>query len=89
LLTTPRPEYLRPRLRRNQWFSLNGPWQFAFDSPEFDRTIIVPFAYRAELSGIGAQALHDTERNGLLTFDRQLKVDSAVLLPLTQIAKRR
>jgi beta-galactosidase/beta-glucuronidase len=31
----------------------------------------------------------EQERNGLLTFDRQLKVDPAVLLPLTRIAKRR
>ena len=29
------------------------------------------------------------ERNGLLTFDRQLKVDPAILRPITKIPKRR
>lgn len=28
---TPRPEYPRPYLRREEWRSLNGPWRFAFD----------------------------------------------------------
>ena len=31
----------------------------------------------------------ERERNGLLTFDRRTKVDPAVLLPITQTAKRR
>jgi len=31
----------------------------------------------------------EQERNGLLTFDRQLKVDPAILRPITQSAKRR
>ncbi|TME74818.1 MAG: glycoside hydrolase family 2, partial [Chloroflexi bacterium] len=58
--TTPRPEYPRPRLRRRGWASLNGTWQFAFDTPDFDRSIVVPFAYQSVLSGIGERALHDT-----------------------------
>jgi hypothetical protein len=60
LPTTPRPEYPRPRLRRRDWVNLNGPWQFAFDAPNFDRSIVVPFAYQSELSGIGERTLHDT-----------------------------
>jgi len=60
LPSTPRPEYPRPRLRRREWANLNGTWQFAFDSPDFDRSIVVPFAYQSELSGIGERALHDT-----------------------------
>jgi len=60
LSTTPRPEYPRPRLRRRGWASLNGTWQFAFDTPDFDRSIVVPFAYQSILSGIGEHALHDT-----------------------------
>jgi beta-galactosidase/beta-glucuronidase len=60
LSAAPRPEYPRPRLRRREWISLNGQWQFAFDSPDFDRSIIVPFAYQSELSGIGERTLHDT-----------------------------
>ncbi len=31
----------------------------------------------------------EQERNGLLTFDRRIKVHPAVLLPFTQSAKRR
>ena len=56
----PRPEYPRPRLRRRDWINLNGLWRFGFDEPNFDRTITVPFAYQAELSGIGRSELHDT-----------------------------
>src|SRR5256885_707173 len=56
----PRPEYPRPTLRRDAWINLNGEWEFAFDRPSFDRSIIVPFAYQSELSGIGERALHYT-----------------------------
>ena len=56
----PRPEYPRPILRRDQWINLNGEWEFAFDRPDFDRLITVPFAYQSELSGIGERTLHDT-----------------------------
>jgi len=54
--------YPRPQLRRTQWQSLNGPWQFARDvaglwqSPldvRWESTIIVPFAPETEASGIG------------------------------------
>ena len=58
--TPPRPEYPRPRLRRRDWVNLNGTWQFAFDAPDFDRSIVVPFAYQAALSSIGERTLHDT-----------------------------
>jgi beta-galactosidase/beta-glucuronidase len=59
------PEYPRPQLQRNGWISLDGEWEFAFDRegvltrPDqvfFDRTIRVPFAPEAPLSGIGDQA---------------------------------
>jgi beta-galactosidase/beta-glucuronidase len=60
LAIQPRPEYPRPRLRRKHWLNLNGAWRFSFDRPTFDRSIIVPFAYQAELSGIGARDFHDS-----------------------------
>ncbi|CAA9565788.1 MAG: GH2 [uncultured Thermomicrobiales bacterium] len=56
------PDHPRPQLQRAGWTSLDGEWEFAFDReselsrPEdvrFDRTIRVPFAPEAPLSGIG------------------------------------
>ena len=52
----PRPEYPRPNLRRAEWQSLNGEWEFGAGSePVFDRTIVVPFCPESQLSGIGAR----------------------------------
>ena len=48
-----RPEYPRPNLRRSEWKSLNGEWEFgAGETPRFDRRIVVPFCAESELSGI-------------------------------------
>ncbi len=50
----PRPEYPRPALRRTEWLSLNGEWEFGGGpDPTFDRSIVVPFSAESELSGIG------------------------------------
>jgi beta-galactosidase/beta-glucuronidase len=56
--------YPRPQLERQQWWSLNGTWEFALD-PEgrcrmpgdvaFDREIVVPFAPETPASGIEAR----------------------------------
>jgi beta-galactosidase/beta-glucuronidase len=57
--------YPRPQLRRQEWFSLDGPWKFAIDfdgrleRPEqvrWTRTIQVPFSPETPASGI-----HDTD----------------------------
>ena len=54
--------YPRPQLRREQWYSLNGRWQFALDvegvwhsaaEVTWSDQIIVPFSPEAPLSGIG------------------------------------
>lgn len=58
-MSVPRPEYPRPQFVREAWLNLNGPWDFSFDAPGFDRTITVPFAYQAALSGIGTDERHD------------------------------
>lgn len=68
----PRPEYPRPDLVRADWHTLNGRWEFEFDDADrgiaqgwykankpFSRTIIVPFAFQAKLSGIGDTSFHD------------------------------
>lgn len=65
----PRPEHPRPDAVRAHWANLNGSWQFRFDPADegtgggwfqpgadgYDRTIVVPFPWESELSGI-----HDT-----------------------------
>lgn len=53
--------YPRPQLRRGEWFSLNGTWDFALDEAAqirgprevpWDRTILVPFAPETARSGV-------------------------------------
>ena len=50
LAGTPWNVYPRPQLRREQWWNLNGDWEFGV---KFDRTIRLPFCTESELSGIG------------------------------------
>lgn len=54
----PRPEYPRPDFVRDMWENLNGVWEFSFDTPAFDRRILVPFCYQSEKSGIGLEEEH-------------------------------
>src|SRR3989442_15581 len=67
----PRPEYPQPQFQREQWMSLNGRWEFAFDdhnrgleenwaagAKRFDRSISVPFCFESTLSGIGDRSFH-------------------------------
>ena len=49
----PRSLHPTPDRVREHWMSLNGEWEFSFDTPVFDRTITVPFSWAAPLSGIG------------------------------------
>ena len=57
--------------QRDQWISLNGPWEFEFDDAhaglaggwaagtrKFSRTITVPFAVESKISGIGDTSFH-------------------------------
>jgi beta-galactosidase/beta-glucuronidase len=67
----PRSEYPQPQFEREQWTTLNGPWEFEFDdshagvaenwagsSKKFSRTITVPYAFETKLSGIGDTSFH-------------------------------
>lgn len=54
----PRSEHPRPDFERGNWMCLNGEWDFSLDEKKFDRTIIVPFAFETELSGIGDKEFH-------------------------------
>lgn len=67
----PRPEYPQPQFEREQWQSLNGPWEFEFDDSnkglsedwasgtrKFTRNITVPFCFESKKSGIGDTSFH-------------------------------
>ena len=67
-----RNEYPRPQFRRENWQSLNGEWEFAFDDKNdgvksglwqgkkaLPLKIRVPFAYQYPASGIGDTSQHD------------------------------
>ena len=76
--------YPRPQLRRGNWYSLDGPWRFAFDdalawrSPEdvaaWTHTIEVPFAPECPRSGIGDQGFHRA-----VWYQREFEVDPKLL----------
>ena len=63
--------YPRPQLVRRNWQNLDGAWDFAFDDDdrgessgypggfEKQKTILVPFTYETEMSGIHDPARHD------------------------------
>ncbi len=55
-----RNEYPRPVFMRDNWLSLNGEWDFSFDTDKFDRKINVPFAFESKLSGLGITEFHHT-----------------------------
>ena len=61
----PRTDYPRPMWARNEWYCLNGEWDFEIDysisgeartlynDGEFTKKITVPFCPESKLSGIG------------------------------------
>ncbi|MFB5189758.1 glycoside hydrolase family 2 protein [Alicyclobacillus fastidiosus] len=68
-----RDEYPRPQFARDFWVNLNGEWNFRFDDEDvgvreqwynresawFTDSILVPFCFQSELSGIHDIAFHD------------------------------
>lgn len=55
-LGNPLPEYPRPNMVRDSFFSLNGEWEYCINRQEvvtkYDGTIIVPFSPETVLSGV-------------------------------------
>lgn len=65
----PLPEHPRPDFQRDLWQNLNGEWEFAFDALDvgleegwnegegsFEKTILVPFPWGSNLSGLEDEA---------------------------------
>lgn len=83
-----RTELPNPAFARENWRTLNGQWDFAFDSDDqfridaiqFDKTINVPFCYESELSGINTDMTSRSVwyRRRLTVTDQELS--GAVLL---------
>lgn len=79
----PRPEYPRPDFQRNNWFNLNGAWDFAFDpdnqglaqhwfdpvSEALQDSIVVPFPWQSTLSGIA-----DPDQHGVAWYRRTFTI---------------
>ena len=56
----PFPEYPRPRLVRESWTNLNGPWQYAFTASQeipaaYEGSILVPYSPETPMSGVNRQ----------------------------------
>jgi len=76
----PKPEHPRPDAMRVPWANLNGRWDFRFDPKDqgvhegwekpdaagFDRTIVVPFPWESELSGV-----HETKSTSKIGWYRR------------------
>ena len=80
-----RREYPRPQFRRENWQSLNGEWEFAFDDKNdgiksglwqgktsLPLKIIVPFSYQYPASGIREPSQHD-----VVWYRRTFAIDGA------------
>ena len=72
----PLPDYPRPQFERNEWFNLNGLWDYAIcpsnikDVKDFDGKILVPFPIESALSGVGKK-LHSNEK---LWYHRKFQI---------------
>jgi beta-galactosidase/beta-glucuronidase len=82
---TPRPEHPRPDRVRADWQTLNGTWEFDFDTEDrglaegwfrgtraLSRTILVPYCPESRLSGIA-----DTSPHEVVWYRRRIAVPEA------------
>lgn len=87
----PLPEHPRPDFERKEWINLNGQWNFTFDPKNeglkenwqnvagiFSETILVPFPWGSELSGVKDEA-------DIAWYERKIKVDKSWSLKRTFI----
>lgn len=83
------PEYPRPQMVRQNWFNINGLWNYAIVAKQtsktkpatFDGQILVPFAVESALSGVGKTVGKDSVLwyQRMIDFAPKLK-DQRVLL---------
>lgn len=79
-----RNEYPRPQLKRKNWQTLNGIWDFFYDDfnegiknhyengqKDFNMKINVPFTYQYQASGINDETIHD-----IVWYKRIFNVDN-------------
>jgi len=79
----PLSEHPRPDFQRAQWQNLNGTWDFAFDASDiglqedwatggtaFNKTILVPFPWGSNLSGVNDEA-------DIGWYHREIQVDQS------------
>ena len=83
-MSIPRSEFPRPQMVREDWLTLNGPWQFEIDSgksgeerglmnaPSLSGEIIVPFCPESDLSGVGRKDFMEC-----VWYRREIQVPSA------------
>lgn len=81
-MNTYKKDYPRPQFVRNGWENLNGKWNFCFDDDNrgegerwflgfgASKTILVPFTYETEMSGIGEEKAH-----AFVWYQREVEVD--------------
>lgn len=81
---TPRPDYPRPQLVRQEWLNLNGTWAFKIDDADvgleqrwfdngrleqFSGRILVPFSLESKQSGI-----HDRSFHPCVWYERRFQI---------------
>src|ERR1017187_4546135 len=69
------PEYPRPQMVRQDWFNLNGLWDFAITSKDatratFQTQILVPFPVESALSGV----MRPVSENDCIWYRRTFEV---------------
>jgi beta-galactosidase/beta-glucuronidase len=87
MAAVPRPEHPRPDALRDNWMTLNGPWQFEIDrkgdgearglisGKDLTSTITVPFCPESKLSGLG---LGNTEYFTRVWYRRLIELPAAM-----------
>ncbi len=65
--------YPRPDFIRKTFQFLDGTWDFSFDEPTFDKTIVVPFSPECKMSGIDDKTVHSK-----LFYRKSFKLDTAI-----------